>query len=164
MFGLMGGLHVGQPPDPPRAPDYPIWTPPAPQHWAVAARQIGGSVRAYLADDGTPVPRTAEMIDFLDVHDYARLGCGRCPHLPPTGRSPGPPVMPGRQPRRFLHAGHPSPETLSVVAEEASSFERLPALQDELRCLLNRWDPIGVYDSMARNSLSHEEFSTSWSW
>jgi hypothetical protein len=31
------------------------------------------------------------------------------------------------------------------VTEEADS---LPALQDELRYLLNRWDPIGVYDEL----------------
>jgi hypothetical protein len=37
---------------------------------------------------------------------------------------------------------------MSVVAEEASSFKRLPALQDELRCLPNRWDPIAVYDEL----------------
>jgi hypothetical protein len=30
--------------------------------------------------------------------------------------------------------------------EEAARLEVLSALQDELRYLLNRWDPIGVYD------------------
>ena len=34
------------------------------------------------------------------------------------------------------------------MAEEASGLERLFALQDELRYLLNRWDPIGVYDEL----------------
>ena len=33
-----------------------------------------------------------------------------------------------------------------VVAEEPDRPEGLCALQDELRYLLNRWDPIGVYD------------------
>jgi hypothetical protein len=32
------------------------------------------------------------------------------------------------------------------VTEEAARLEGLSALQDELRYLLNRWDPIGVYD------------------
>lgn len=32
------------------------------------------------------------------------------------------------------------------MAEDAASSERLAALQDELRYLLNEWDPIGVYD------------------
>jgi hypothetical protein len=27
------------------------------------------------------------MIDFLDVHDYARLSYGPCPHLPHTARA-----------------------------------------------------------------------------
>jgi hypothetical protein len=33
-----------------------------------------------------------------------------------------------------------------AVMEEAARLEVLSSLQDELRCLLNRWDPIGVYD------------------
>jgi hypothetical protein len=38
---------------------------------------------------------------------------------------------------------------MSVVTEEAPGLEsRRPALQDELRYLLNRWDPIGVYDEL----------------
>lgn len=36
--------------------------------------------------------------------------------------------------------------TMSVVTEEALSLESLSALQGELRYLLNRWDPIGIYD------------------
>ena len=32
------------------------------------------------------------------------------------------------------------------MTEEAARLESLSALQDELRYLLNRWDPIGVYD------------------
>jgi hypothetical protein len=35
---------------------------------------------------------------------------------------------------------------MSVVTEEAPSLESLSDLQDELRYLLNRWDPIGIYD------------------
>jgi hypothetical protein len=37
---------------------------------------------------------------------------------------------------------------MSVVTEEAPGLESRPALQDELRYLLNRWDPIGVYDEL----------------
>jgi len=32
------------------------------------------------------------------------------------------------------------------MTEEAGNLERLSDLQHELRYLLNRWDPIGVYD------------------
>jgi hypothetical protein len=32
------------------------------------------------------------------------------------------------------------------MTEEAAGLEGLSDLQDELRYLLNRWDPIGVYD------------------
>jgi hypothetical protein len=35
---------------------------------------------------------------------------------------------------------------MPVVTEEAPSLESLSDLQDELRYLLNRWDPIGIYD------------------
>ena len=34
------------------------------------------------------------------------------------------------------------------MTEEPASLEKLAALQDELRYLLNRWDPIGVYDEL----------------
>ena len=40
----------------------------------------------------------------------------------------------------------PARETISAVTEEAPSPQDLGALQDELRYMLNRWDPIGVYD------------------
>jgi hypothetical protein len=33
------------------------------------------------------------------------------------------------------------------VTEEAARPESLSALQDDLRCLLNWWDPIGVHDA-----------------
>jgi hypothetical protein len=33
-----------------------------------------------------------------------------------------------------------------VMTDEAAGKERLAELQDELRYLLNRWDPIGIYD------------------
>jgi hypothetical protein len=33
-----------------------------------------------------------------------------------------------------------------TMAQHPRNPEHLAALQDELRCLLNRWDPIGVYD------------------
>jgi hypothetical protein len=50
----------------------------------------------------------------------------------------------------WVRAGRSSgSRTMSVVTEEAPGLEsRRPALQDELRYLLNRWDPIGVYDEL----------------
>jgi hypothetical protein len=40
-----------------------------------------------------------------------------------------------------LHAGRPAPGTMPVVTDEAPGLESLSTLQDELRYLLNRWDP-----------------------
>ena len=90
MFGLMGGLHVGRPPGPPRAPDYPIWTPPAPQHWAVAARQIGGYVRVPLRSKGGNLAAQSATL-FREL-----LACGNAAGSPRCGdRSHGQPSRTG---------------------------------------------------------------------
>jgi hypothetical protein len=34
------------------------------------------------------------------------------------------------------------------VGDDAGDLDRMARLQDELRYLLNRWDPIGIYDEV----------------